>query len=241
MASRWTSGSAESGALRGMSGGLSGYRVRYGGFGAGINIRRRAALAILLAVAALPAPAAGETRLLAFGDSLVSGWGLAARDAFPAALERALHAAGRGDVRVIAAGVAGDTSAGGRARLAWSLAERPDAAIVELGANDGLRGIDPAATYANLDAILAELKRRGIPVLLAGMYAPPNLGREYGAAFDAVYPGLAEKHGVSLYPFFLDGVAVEPGLNQPDGLHPNASGVAVIVERILPYVMRVLP
>ena len=142
---------------------------------------------------------------------------------------------------MIAAGVAGDTSAGGRARLSWSLAESPDMAIVELGANDGLRGIDPAATYGNLDAILAELKRRGIPVLLAGMYAPPNLGREYGEAFDAIYPRLAMKHGVALYPFFLHGVAVEPGLNQPDGLHPNAAGVAVIVERIMPYVMRVLP
>ena len=142
---------------------------------------------------------------------------------------------------MIGAGVAGDTSAGGRARLAWSLADRPDAAIVELGANDGLRGIDPAVTYDNLDAILTELKRRGIPVLLAGMYAPPNLGREYGEAFNGIYPRLAEKHGVRLYPFFLDGVAVEPRLNQPDGIHPNEDGVAVIVERILPYVMKVLP
>ncbi len=197
-------------------------------------------MAVLLAGAAALPQAAAETRLLAFGDSLTSGWGLAAADAFPAALERALHAAGRGDVRVIAAGVAGDTSAGGRARLAWSLAGRPHAAIVELGANDGLRGIDPASTLANLDAILAELKRRGIAVLLAGMYAPPNLGREYGQAFDAIYPKLAKKHGVALYPFFLDGVAIEPALNQPDGLHPNAAGVAVIVRRILPYVMRVL-
>ena len=150
----------------------------------------------------LPAGAAGEIRLLAFGDSLTSGWGLQADDAFPARLERALHEAGRKDVRVIAAGVAGDTSAGGRARLGWSLADRPHAAIVELGANDGLRGIDPAVTRDNLDAILTELKRRGIPVLLAGMYAPPNLGREYGAAFNAIYPGLAGKHGVRLYPFF---------------------------------------
>lgn len=224
-----------------MDGDRSGYRARYGGFAAGINSGRRALLAVLLAVALLPAAAAAETRLLVFGDSLTSGWGLASRDAFPAGLERALRAAGRKDVRVIAAGVAGDTSAGGRARLAWSLADRPDAAIVELGANDGLRGIDPESTRGNLDAILTELKRRGIPVLLAGMYAPPNLGREYGAAFDAIYPDLASKHGVQLYPFFLDGVAVEPGLNQPDGLHPNADGVAVIVERILPYVMRVLP
>ena len=189
----------------------------------------------------LSAATVKETRLLAFGDSLTSGWGLAARDAFPAQLERALHAAGRRNVQVIASGVAGDTSAGGRARLAWSLADRPDAAIVELGANDGLRGIDPASTYGNLDAILAELKRRGIPVLLAGMYAPPNLGSEYGEAFNAIYPRLAERHGVVLYPFFLEGVAVEPALNQPDGIHPNGDGVAVIVERILPYVMRVLP
>ena len=201
-------------------------------------------LLLLLALAipmGLSAATAKETRLLAFGDSLTSGWGLAARDAFPAQLERALHAAGRKTVRVIASGVAGDTSAGGRARLAWSLADRPDAAIVELGANDGLRGIDPASTYGNLDAILAELKRRGIPALLAGMYAPPNLGSEYGEAFNAIYPRLAERHGVVLYPFFLKGVAVEPALNQPDGIHPNAEGVAVIVERILPYVMRVLP
>ncbi len=175
------------------------------------------------------------------GDSLTSGWGLAADDAFPAQLERALRAAGRRGVRVLAAGVAGDTSAGGLARLAWSLAGRPDAAIVELGANDGLRGLDPAATYRNLDAILTELAQRGIPVLLAGMYAPPNLGREYGEAFDGIYPRLAEKHGVRLYPFFLDGVAVEPELNQADGIHPNEKGVAVIVERILPYVMGVLP
>ena len=201
-------------------------------------------LLLLLALAipmGLSAATAKETRLLAFGDSLTSGWGLAARDAFPAQLERALHAAGRKNVRVIASGVAGDTSAGGRARLAWSLADRPDVAIVELGANDGLRGIDPASTYGNLDAILAELKRRGIPVLLAGMYAPPNLGSEYGEAFNAIYPRLAERHGVVLYPFFLEGVAVEPALNQPDGIHPNGDGVAVIVERILPYVMRVLP
>ena len=199
-------------------------------------------MAVLLAAVAIPPEAAAkETRLLVLGDSLTSGWGLAAGDAFPARLERALRAAGREDVRVVGAGVAGDTTAGGRARLGWSLAERPDAAIVELGANDGLRGIDPASTYDNLDAILAELKRRKIPVLLAGMYAPPNLGSEYGAAFNAIYPRLAERHGVRLYPFFLEGVAVEPGLNQPDGIHPNADGVAVIVERILPYVMKVLP
>ena len=196
---------------------------------------------LLAALAAVPEAAAKETRLLVLGDSLTSGWGLAVGDAFPAQLERALRAAGREDVRVVGAGVAGDTTAGGRARLGWSLADRPDAAIVELGANDGLRGIDPASSYDNLDAILAELKRRKIPVLLAGMYAPPNLGSEYGAAFNGIYPRLAERHGVHLYPFFLEGVAVEPGLNQPDGIHPNPAGVAVIVERILPYVMKVLP
>ena len=196
---------------------------------------------LFAALAVVPVAAAKESRLLVLGDSLTSGWGLAAGDAFPAQLERALRAAGREDVRVVGAGVAGDTTAGGRARLGWSLADRPDAAIVELGANDGLRGIDPASSYDNLDAILAELKRRKIPVLLAGMYAPPNLGSEYGAAFNGIYPRLAERHGVHLYPFFLEGVAVEPGLNQPDGIHPNPAGVAVIVERILPYVMKVLP
>ena len=208
--------------------------------------RRFAAAALLagLAVPGAPAPGVGAEaealRLLAFGDSLTSGYGLAAEDAFPARLEAALRAAGR-RVRVVDAGLAGDTSSGGRTRLAWALDPRPDAVILELGANDGLRGIDPAVTEANLDAILAALKRRALPVLFTGMYAPPNLGRDYGAAFDALFPRLAARHGVAFYPFFLDGVAARPELNQADGIHPNARGVAVIVARILPHVLEVLP
>ncbi len=198
--------------------------------------------ALLLWAAAASAVAASEpaaeapVRILAFGDSLTAGYGLDAEDAFPARLERALR--GRGiAARVLNAGVSGDTTAGGRTRLDWALALRPDAAIVELGANDGLRGLDPAETRANLDAILARLKRGGVAVLLAGMYAPRNLGREYAAEFDAVYPALAARHGVALYPFFLEGVAAAAALNQADGMHPNARGVAVIVRRILPHVV----
>jgi acyl-CoA thioesterase I len=178
-------------------------------------------------------------RILVLGDSLSSGWGLAADQAFPARLESALRARGHA-VRLINAGVAGDTTAGGRARLDWALAENPEIVIVELGANDGMRGIDPRATRANLDAILTRLKTRGVRVLLAGMVAPPNLGEEFGREFNAVFPALARRHGVEFYPFFLDGVAARRGLNQPDGIHPNIRGVAVIVDRILPYVVRLL-
>jgi acyl-CoA thioesterase-1 len=135
---------------------------------------------------------------------------------------------------VIAAGVSGDTSAGGRARLDWSLADNPNAAIVELGANDGLRGIEPAATYDNLAAILKSLKDKGVPTLLAGMLAPPNLGAAYGKEFNATFTRLSKDYGVPLYPFFLDGVAADAALNQADGMHPNPQGVAIIVERILP-------
>jgi acyl-CoA thioesterase-1 len=200
-------------------------------------------LAALLLLSPEPAVSGEPVRLLVLGDSLAAGLGLALAEAFPARLERALRAEGL-DVRVIDGGVSGDTTAGGRARLDWLLAGGrggpPDAAIVELGANDALRGLDPEATFANLDAIVGELRRRGVRVLLAGMKAPPNMGRGYLAAFDAVYPRLAEKHGVPLYPFFLDGVAAVPALNQLDRVHPNADGVAEIVRRILPDVRRLL-
>ena len=226
-------------------------RREYGGFprqfngqinNGQINIWVCAVLAVVavLEIAGNSAAAAAKPAVvLALGDSLTSGWGLEAGQAFPARLEAALRKAGH-DVTVVNAGVAGDTTAGARARLGWSLQPKPDAAIVELGANDGLRGIDPAATAANLDAILAELKRRGVAVLLTGMYAPPNLGREFGNAFNAVFPRLAAKHKVAFFPFFLEGVAAVPALNQRDGIHPNAAGVGVIVERIMPYVVRVL-
>lgn len=189
-------------------------------------------------------PAAADTiRVLAFGDSLTAGYGLARPESFPAQLERALTAGGH-SVEVVNAGVSGDTTAGGLARLDWVLAALPKGgpvvSIVELGANDALRGLDPAATETNLDAIVARLKAAGIGVLLAGMKAPPNLGREYVAEFDALYPRLAERHGVPLYPFFLDGVAAHGPLNLADGKHPNADGIAVIVARILPHVRALL-
>ena len=139
---------------------------------------------------------------------------------------------------MINAGVSGDTTARGLAQLDWTLGERPDAVILELGANDALRGVKPAVTYANLDRILTRLGERGVPVLLAGMQAPPNLGRRYGRQFNAVFPRLAERHGVPLYPFFLDGVATNRELKLRDGMHPNRAGVTVMVERIMPYVLR---
>jgi acyl-CoA thioesterase-1 len=185
------------------------------------------------------AQAMREIVIVAFGDSLTAGYGLSSSDAFPVRLELALRQAGK-RVRVINSGVSGDTTAGGRARLAWVLAEKPDAAIVELGANDAMRGIDPEEASRNLSAILSELKQRNVRVLLAGMLAPPNLGNQYTEAFDTIFPDLAAAHDVMLYPFFLDGVAAEPALNQQDGIHPNAMGVAVIVDRILPYVSRLI-
>ncbi|MHA1107516.1 MAG: arylesterase [Alphaproteobacteria bacterium] len=197
------------------------------------------ALIVLLFAPVDVAGAGTMARIVVLGDSLTAGYGLAAEDAFPARLEAALRAGGY-KVRVINAGVSGDTSAGGLARLDWALAEAPDAAIIELGANDALRGLPPAMTRANLDAIVTRLKGRGIKVLLTGMRAPPNMGSAYGAAFDAIYPALAEAHEVALYPFFLDGIALKRALNQPDGMHPNAKGVAAIVDRIVPYVVRLL-
>ena len=190
--------------------------------------------ALALAAAGSPPLAAEPLKILALGDSLTAGYGLAEADSFTTRLENALKDKGY-DVQVINAGVSGDTTAGGRSRLDWALGDQPQVAVVELGANDGLRGLDPASTRENLDAILTTLKDRKIPTLLAGMYAPRNLGREYGDRFNAIYPDLAAKHGVPLYPFFLDGVALDPKLNQEDGMHPNAKGVAVVVEGILPH------
>ncbi len=171
------------------------------------------------------------------GDSLTAGYGLPQEHAFPVKLEASLRRMGA-DVKVINAGVSGDTTSGGRARLDWAMADKPTHAIVELGANDALRGVDPATTRENLDAIVARLKKDGVRVMLAGMYAPPNWGKDHETAFRSIYPDLARKHDVALYPFFLDGVAAEPRLNQPDGIHPNEAGVAVIVDRMGPVVFR---
>jgi acyl-CoA thioesterase-1 len=178
-------------------------------------------------------------KLVAFGDSLTAGYGVAADEAFPAKLEKALRAKGYA-VDVINAGVSGDTTSGGLDRLDWSIPEGTDAAIVELGANDALRGVDPAVTRKALDQILSRLKAKGIKVLLAGMRAPPNMGADYAGRFDAIFPELAKAHGVALYPFFLDGVAGQRALNQPDGLHPLPAGVDVIVRGILPDVETLL-
>ncbi|MGH6960544.1 MAG: arylesterase [Dongiaceae bacterium] len=185
------------------------------------------------------AGAAQPLRVLAFGDSLVAGFGLDPSEDFRAQLERALQAKGV-DATVVNGGVAGDTSAGGLARLDWALADDPDLVIVELGANDGLRGLDPQVTAANIDAIVARLRADGRGVLLAGMRAPPNFGAEYVTAFDGLFAGIAARRAVPLYPFFLDGVVADPALNQPDGIHPNAAGVAVIVERLLPHLLQAI-
>ena len=169
------------------------------------------------------------------GDSLVAGFQLKASDAFPAQLERALKAKGHA-VEVINAGVSGDTTAAGLERLRWAVPERTDAVILELGANDALRGLDAGRAKANLEKIITTLKAGGAEVLLAGMIAPRNLGEEYARAFDGMYPDLAKKHGLILYPFFLDGIALNGELNLGDGIHPNPKGVAEITKRILPKV-----
>jgi acyl-CoA thioesterase-1 len=183
--------------------------------------------------------AEGRVNIVAFGDSLTAGYGLPANEAFPAQLQRALDAKGLA-VNVVNAGVSGDTATGGLSRLDWSVPDDTDAVILELGANDALRGFDPGVTRKALDTMLRRLQERKISVLLCGMVAPPNLGAEYGRAFNSIYPDLAAQSGAILYPFFLTGVAADPKLNQRDGLHPTAAGVAVIVDRILPQVEQLI-
>ncbi len=200
---------------------------------------RRQAVKLLAAACLIPlaTPALAEQTfsIVALGDSLTAGYGLPPEDAFTTRLEQRLKENGL-NVEVVNAGVSGDTSKGGLSRIDWSVPDGSGLVIVELGANDALRGISPAETAKNLDAILARLRQRGIAVLLTGMLAPPNMGKDYEAAFNAIYPKLAEKYGVELYPFFLDGVVADPKLNQADGIHPNAAGTAVIVERLSPVV-----
>jgi len=177
--------------------------------------------------------------ILDFGDSLTAGYGLAPEQAFPVRLEAVLRRQGI-EVRVVNGGVSGDTTAGGLARLDWALADKPDLVILELGANDALRGIDPATVRDNLDKMIGKIEANGAKMLLIGMLAPPNWGAEYETAFDRIFPELAKVHDVPLYPFFLDGVAMKPELNQPDGLHPNERGVAVLVDRLAPVVARLV-
>ena len=193
-------------------------------------------IVVLLAVMMTTNPAfAGPIKVVVLGDSLSAGLGLSASDAFPARLKKALEDK-RIDVDIINAGVSGDTASGGRDRLDWSVGEGTEAVIVELGANDALRGTDPSVTRAALSDILKRLKARGIAVLLCGMLAPPNYGRDYADRFNAIYPDLAKSYGVTLYPFFLDGVAADKTLNQADGIHPTPAGVDIIVKNILPTV-----
>jgi acyl-CoA thioesterase-1 len=195
------------------------------------------ALAIATAVAgtSIPQAAAEPVSIVALGDSLTAGYGLSPGQAFPEQLERALRQRGL-DVTVANAGVSGDTASNGRARLEWSVPADADIVIVELGANDALRGIDPAITRKALSDIVAKLKGRGQAVLLAGMLAPRNMGEGFAADFNAIYPDLSAKYDVPLYPFFLQGVAANRSLNLPDGIHPTAEGIARIVQRILPQV-----
>jgi acyl-CoA thioesterase-1 len=194
---------------------------------------------IFTILAGNPPAQARPIRLLVLGDSLVAGYGLAAPDAFLAQLADALRASGH-DVTLLDGGVSGDTSAGGLARLDWALGDGADAAIVELGANDGLRGIDPRDTEANLTAILDRLRAKGIKVLLTGMYAPPNLGPDYDAAYRAVFDRLSKRPGLLYDPFFLAGVAGDAALNQADHIHPNPKGVKIVVARLLPLVQKLL-
>ena len=201
------------------------------------GMRRAAFNAAVLAsfAASFAAAADSPARVAILGDSLTAGYGLPAAEAFPARLETELR--GRGlAVEILNAGVSGDTTAGGLARLDWALADAPDALIVALGGNDALRGLDPAAMEANLTAIVERAQAAGAKVMLAGMRAPPNLGRDYEAAFNAVFPRVAARRGAALYPFLLDGVAADPALNQPDGIHPSAAGAAVMARRMAPAV-----
>lgn len=196
---------------------------------------KKVVLVLAFSIPLAAADADPPCRLVVLGDSLVAGYGVDLDQAFPAQLERRLDSKGYG-CAVINAGVPGDTTAGGLARLDWVLADRPTHVIVELGANDALRALPVEQMEANLDAILTRLLDQGIELLLAGMLAPPNLGREYGEAYQAAFAALAERHQVAFYPFFLDGVAGEPDLFQADGRHPTADGIAVVVERMLPAV-----
>ncbi len=200
------------------------------------NFLRPGILVACLAFLAASQPAGAEPyRIVGFGDSLMAGYGLNPGEGFTEKLQAALKANGH-DVVIANAGVSGDTTSGGLSRLDWSVPDGTELVILELGANDMLRGVAPDITEKNLDAMLARLKARGIPVLLAGMMAAPNLGPDYQAAFDSIYPRLAEKYGVPLYPFFLDGVAAQSSLQLPDGMHPNAAGIDAMVSRILPLV-----
>lgn len=197
-------------------------------------------LGLFLAVLAISSPGAAQTRIVVLGDSLAAGYGLAPEDGLVPQIRRWLEARGADGFELANMSVSGDTSEGGRARLDWALADGASAVIVELGANDMLRGVDPSVTRANLDAILAALAARGLPVLLVGMRSAANFGPAYKLAFDAIYPDLAQEYETILDPFFFDGLVGEPGLFQDDGLHPNASGNALVARRLGPLVLELI-
>jgi acyl-CoA thioesterase-1 len=197
-----------------------------------------AATALCLTAAATPVDAHVPV-ILDIGDSLTSGYGLPPEQAFPARLEAWLHQRGI-EAHVVNAGVSGDTTAGGLARLDWALADKPDFVVLALGSNDALRGIPPTTVHNNLDKMIQKIEADGAKVLLLGMLAPPNWGEEYKRAFDRIFPELAQAHNVPLYSFFLEGVAMKPELNQTDGIHPNEAGVSVLVDRIGPVVARLV-
>lgn len=199
------------------------------------SLRIAAALLFAFGLCIARADAIAPVRILAFGDSLTAGLGLAEADTLPTRLADALTKMGR-PATVINGGVSGDTSADGLARIDWALADKPQIMILALGANDMLRGLDPSTTRANLEGIIAKAEAAGVETILAGMLAPPNLGTTYKSAFDAIYPGLAKAHNLILMPFLLQDVAQNSDLNQADGLHPNGKGVAVMVRNLLPYV-----
>jgi acyl-CoA thioesterase-1 len=211
----------------------------YGAIAAAFNGPLVAAcVAVFLLLGTVQAQA--ETlRIAMLGDSLTAGFGLPPQEALPVKLEKALKAAGR-DVAIANHGVSGDTTAGGLSRLDWMMADKPKLVLVALGGNDALRGLDPAETERNLDAIITKIKAEGAAVMLFGMAAPRNFGPEYTKAFDGLYPRLAEKHKIPLYPFLLDGVAMDRDLNQADGIHPNIKGVGVLVSRIAPAVIKTI-
>jgi acyl-CoA thioesterase I len=198
-------------------------------------VQHFAAAAFAVLVCGPAAAAERPVKIVAFGDSLMAGYQIAIKDAFPAKLEQALRAKGV-NVQVANAGVSGDTASGGLSRLDWSVPDGTDAVMVELGANDMLRGIDPKVTRAALEQIVSRLKQRGIEVMLCGMLAAPNYGEDYAKAFNAIYPELASANNLVFYPFFLEGIAADAKLNQRDGLHPTESGVDTIVTRITPKV-----
>jgi acyl-CoA thioesterase I len=204
----------------------------YGRFAAAVN-----SLLLVLLLGLSAHAQSGPVKIAVLGDSLAAGYGVRPDQSFPVRLEAALKAAGR-NVTVLNQGVSGDTTAGGLDRLDWMLADKPDVVLVELGANDALRGIDPKVTEKNLSAIVEKLKAQNVTVWLAGMLAPRNLGPDYVAAFDGLYKRIAEKYEVPLYPFILDGVAQDPALNQGDGIHPNPKGAQIVADRLLPFVTK---